>query len=283
MKALSVSTSKSKFGVPCPASGPERDELIRAILNCEWISCVHVHTGSGGMGLNQLCTGVRVAVNLALEINRKKGHAQINVIDIGGGLPVNYKDEKCTPSFGEYAAELRKFVPALFDGTFTQVITEFGAALHNKFGWIASRVEYTKEYDGGRIALIHAGSDILVRAAYCPGVFVNYRVVAFTADGKPKSVEEGKEMSHDIAGPLCFAGDVVAHQVKLPELLPNDIIVLSDTGGNSLSLKTMHCSRSVPPIYGYYENKDRTFRFEKLSADRSEEKVLALWSLPTTN
>jgi hypothetical protein len=58
-------------------------------------------------------------------------------------------------------------------------------------------------------------------------------------------------VTQDIAGPLCFAGDVVVPAVRLPRLEPGDVVALHEAGGNTLSLSTAHCSRRRPPVYGY--------------------------------
>jgi len=244
---FSVSTGKSKFGIPVPPSGDERESLLNSVLENPWISCVHVHTGSGGMGLAQLVAGVRTAVDFALEVNSRCGSNQIQVLDIGGGLGVDFKSENMLSDFSSYAQALRASVPEIFEkGRFKRVVTEFGAALQCKFASLLARVEYTKTYDGGRIALIHAGSDLFMRACYCPGTFVNHRAFAYDSNGIPKVANE---LPHDIAGPLCFAGDVILNGVVLPELEVDDIVQLADVGGNSLSIRTTHCSRQAPPVY----------------------------------
>ncbi|NEE51166.1 diaminopimelate decarboxylase, partial [Streptomyces sp. SID8455] len=79
---------------------------------------------------------------------------------------------------------------------------------------------------GRRIALTHAGAQTATRTVFMPGSWP-LRVGAFTADGSPKP---GPALAQDIAGPCCFAGDVVAHGRELPELAEGDFVVLYDTG-----------------------------------------------------
>lgn len=282
--AFSVSTGKSKFGVPLPAEGAEREQLVQAVLACPWVSCVHVHTGSGGMGLDQLVAGVRTAVDFALEVNERAGARQVRVLDMGGGLGVDYRSEDPGSAFAAYAARLREKVPEVFDaGCFDRVVSEFGAALQCKFGMLASRVEYTKAYDGGRIALIHAGSDVFMRACYCPETFVHHRVRAFDAEGLPKSLAPGEApVAHDVAGPLCFAGDVVVRDAQLPALDVDDVIVLADVGGNSLSIRTAHCSRQAPAVH-VYRSQGGEVTFETLQETQAVQDTLAQWAcLPSS-
>jgi diaminopimelate decarboxylase len=273
--AFSVSTGKSKFGVPLPAAGAERAAVVSALLGCAWVSAVHVHTGSGGMGLEQLVAGVRTAVELAREVNAL-APGRIRVLDIGGGLAVDFGAEEPRAGFAAYAAALREAEPQLFDGSlFEHVLTEFGAALQCKMALLAARVEYVKQYDGGRIALIHAGSDLFMRQCYCPDVFVKHRVFCFDAAGCEK--RGGPLVPTDIAGPLCFAGDVVVRGALVPELNVDDVVVLADVGGNSLSIRTTHCSRQAPKVFGFRILSGGQVYFDKLLKDHTLEDTLRPW------
>ena len=90
-----------------------------------------MHTGSGGMSVDQMTRGAAIACDVARAANsERKGHAQphasaavkaIDTIDIGGGLPVTWGDAPQSPTFAEYAEALRKNVPALFNGEFSRV------------------------------------------------------------------------------------------------------------------------------------------------------------------
>jgi diaminopimelate decarboxylase len=92
--------------------------------------------------------GVATMVNLAMEINKALGRRQIKNIDIGGGLSVNFDDERdetdVAITFNQYADMLRKSCPALFTGEY-RVFTEFGRRINAKPGFIVSRVEYNKD------------------------------------------------------------------------------------------------------------------------------------------
>ena len=274
--ALSVATGKSKFGVPLPKEGDEHKAVLEAVLQAPWINCVHVHTGSGCMGLNQLVLGIRTAVDFAMEVNEKAGERRISVIDMGGGLSVDFQAMNKESKFDEYANALREAVPELFDGkTFDRVVTEFGAAFQSKFAWLASRVEYTKTYDGGRIALIHAGSDLFMRACYAPAM-IKHRVSAHDPSGALKDPASSPVVPTDIAGPLCFAGDVVVKDAQLPSLEVDDIVVISDTGGNTLSIRTSHCSRQRPAVY-VYRMKGMEVEFTLIQSQQKVSDTLEQW------
>lgn len=125
-------------------------------------------------------------------------------------------------------AALREAVPGLLDGR-CALITEFGRSLLAKNGFIGALVEYTKDAGGRRIALTHAGAQTATRTVFMPDAWP-LRVGAFDAEGRPK---DGPSLVQDIAGPCCFAGDVVAQArelPELPELRAGDYVLLYDTG-----------------------------------------------------
>jgi diaminopimelate decarboxylase len=117
---------------------------------------VHVHAGSQGMALEAIVEAIRRTTDFALKVNAAAGRKQITMIDVGGGLPVNFESEMYTPDIPAFSAMLRQRVPELYTGEF-QAITEYGRWYLAKAGFIASRVEYTKVAGGRHIALQHAG------------------------------------------------------------------------------------------------------------------------------
>lgn len=74
------------------------------------------------------------------------------------------------------------------------------------------------------------------------------RIGAFGPDGAPKS---GPSLAQDIAGPCCFAGDVVAYGRELPELAEDDVVVLYDTGAYYFSTPWAYNSLPRPAVYGF--------------------------------
>ena len=57
-----------------------------------------------------------------------------------------------------------------------------------------------------------------------------------------------KQRAYDIVGPLCFAGDVLARDLVLPELFEGDWLVFSGAGANTFGLWSRHCSRAIPKV-----------------------------------
>ena len=60
------------------------------------------------------------------------------------------------------------------------------------------------------------------------------------------SNSQDKYKSYDIAGPLCFAGDVLFKNIKLKEVSEGDKLFIYNIGANTISMWSSHCSRDQP-------------------------------------
>ncbi|MER7722734.1 diaminopimelate decarboxylase [Streptomyces sp. NPDC096323] len=243
--AMSTATATSKFGVALRDPGA-RERVMEAFATHPWLTRLHAHIGSQGCSVELIAAGVGETYLLAEEINTRLGRRQVTGLDIGGGLPVNFADETVRPTFAAYAAALRRAVPGMLDGRY-ELVTEFGRSLMAKHGFIGALVEFTKDAGGRRIALTHAGAQTATRTVFMPEAWP-LRVGAFDAEGLPKA---GPALVQDIAGPCCFAGDVVAHARELPELRAGDYVVLYDTGAYYFSTPWAYNSLPRPAVYGY--------------------------------
>lgn len=283
---LSVSVASSKFAVP---TTPEN---VSAIVECfrkwPWLVALHTHVGSQGCALEQLAKGIAALCEIADVVDGALGKGRVTLLDIGGGLPANYDSEEVSPAFGEYAAVLKNAAPSLFENTDRIVVTEFGKALLAKTAMTVSTVEYVRSNTsegisaaqkdqasasenpsttagcegvlpeppssspGYQTLVTHVGADLFLRTSYCPGKF-SHRLSVHSRKGTPLG---GPLMTTDVAGPLCFQGDYVARGAKLARVAPGDLLVVRDTGANTLSLFSRHCSRRSPAVYGYTRDED---------------------------
>lgn len=242
--AMSTAGPSSKFGVPLEDDGNRELILARYAAN-PGLNRVHTHVGSQGCPLPLIGAGIAKVVELADEINVRAGRKQVTTIDIGGGLPVDFETDNPLANFEAYVAQLQESTPRLFSGDYA-VVTEFGRSILAKFGFTASYVEYTKVSGGQHIAITHAGANVATRTVFMPNAWP-LRVTAHAPDGKDKT---GGFVGQDIAGPCCFAGDVVARDRQLPLLEQGDIVALVDTGAYYASTPFTYNSIQEPPVYG---------------------------------
>ncbi|MFI5667284.1 diaminopimelate decarboxylase [Streptomyces sp. NPDC051704] len=267
--ALSTATATSKFGIALRDPGA-RAWLMRTYADRPWLTRLHIHSGSQGVPLSLIAEGVRDLHALAEEINTAAGRRQVDTLDIGGGLPVNFASDAEAPTYAQYVAALREAVPALFDGGYG-LVTEFGRSLLAKHGLALSRVEYTKTTGGRRIALTHAGVQLATRTVYAPAAWP-LRILPYDAKGAPKT---GPPVPQDVAGPACFAGDLLATARDLPELAPGDLIAVPDTGAYFFTAHYGYNSLPRPPVHAFRTTPAGETRFTPVRPAQSPASLVA--------
>lgn len=264
-RSMDVSGSTSKFGEPLPRN-PE--PLASRLVTVDVLDTLHIHQGSQSRDFEAMAEGISKVILLANMVNKLAGGEKIKTVDIGGGMPVNYEGEM---AFGidEYAAVLKEAVPELFDGSF-QVVTEFGRYVHAHAGWTVTRVEEVKQFQEKSVAVMHAGADLFLRESYNPGEWP-HKISILGPDFQPR--ERTSMRIWDLAGPLCFGGDVPFRNVELPEIRKGDFILVHDTGANTHALWSRHCSRPFPKIIGYDKDEVRVIRKRE-----SLDEIIRFWS-----
>lgn len=277
----SVAGEYSKFGVPIRS---RRAGLADAFLSCEWLTGLHLHVGSQGCPVSMLVDGIGILYDFMTEINEKrvqKGIQPISIFDIGGGLPVGYLKNSAPPAIEDYVAAIMERAPGLFPAGFrvpastedgssakpalgespalpgnqappaVRLFTEFGRWSYTNSGWTISRVEYVKHDPGINTVMLHVGADLFVRECLNPKDWPHEFSVYDPAGNLKTGVDE---QPYNLAGPLCFSGDIIARNVSLPVIGQGDFVVVHDTGGYTFSMWSRYNSRLTPRILGYTGN-----------------------------
>lgn len=273
----STATQYSKFGIGLHDEGA-KEKILCCYEAHPWLQAIHVHVGSIACPLPLMSRGISAAVDLAEAINARVSKQQISTIDIGGGLPVDFTDDKDDPTFTHYASELAQNIPELFSGKY-KIITEFGRSVIAKNGLTISRIEYTKTMGGRPIALSQLGVQSLMRLVFEPEHWYR-RVSTYDAHGKPK---KGKLVAQDIAGPACFSGDLIFKERPLPRLEQGDYILVHDTGAYCSSNHFYYNALPKIPLMGFSRSDDtpvnESFIFSALYTGQSIDDVVNEYSL----
>jgi diaminopimelate decarboxylase len=270
IKAMSTAGLQSKFGVAIDDEG-NRDRIISDYLKHPWLNTLHTHIGSQGCSFEMVSEGIAKIVDLAVEINQHAGEKRIRSIDIGGGLGVNFHSDEVTPTFQQYSDFLRARVPLLFTGDF-RVKTEFGRAIMAKNGCMLARVEYAKVSGGRHIAAIHAGAQVATRTVFMPESWP-LRLSAYDAEGNRKT---GNLVDQDIAGPCCFAGDLIATSRNMSKLESGDMVMVHDTGAYYFSNPFYYNALPAPAVYGYRVQPNGEISMEPYRSAQTQQSILDL-------
>ena len=272
IKSTSVADEVSKFGIPLDDN---KEKLESYFLRCSCLRGIHVHIGSQGCPVPLIIKGVKKVqiftdrVNKVLENQDAK--RQITHFDIGGGLAVSYHADKQPVSLETYVQMLKEKVPQLFSGKFI-LLTEFGRYLHANAGWVASKVEYVKKEKNVNIIMIHVGADLLLRKCYNPTDW-HHQISVVDKNGKLKTGKS--KLKYSVAGPLCFAGDIIAKNIELPLVETGDYILVHDAGAYTLSMWSRYNSRQIPMVIGYSQS---TQKFQIIKKRETKDDLLRFWS-----
>lgn len=227
-----VSRNESKFGVAISS----KQDIIDAAL-AHPVSALHIHSGSQMKDL-QVQRGALEALKALADAINAASPGKIHTLDIGGGLPS--EPLSTTTKMVEYGA----IVHEVFAGSEYNLVTEFGQWVHAEAGFALSRIEYV--LDASRI-FIHLGADFFMRDAYTKAR--PFELEVWSDEGRPI---EGEKGTFDIAGPLCFAGDYLAHGAVLPaSSAEGNWLSINGTGANTYALWSRHCSRTVPKCIAF--------------------------------
>ncbi|MDR0477233.1 MAG: hypothetical protein LBH14_04770 [Desulfobulbaceae bacterium] len=267
----SVAAGYSKFGVPLHE---KRREIIAAFTRYPWLRGLHVHIGSQGCPLSLLVKGIKTVFTFAEEINEQMAASessawtdkQLEVFDIGGGLPVCYRDDQPPVTVARYANSLYETIPELFTDNW-RIMSEFGRFVQANAGWVVSRIEYVKKGATSTIA-VHVGADLFLRRCYRPDDW-HHDLFITDASGHIKT---GRQQPYVVAGPLCFAGDMLARRVNLPTAQAGDFLIVRDAGAYTLSMWSRYNSRQIPKVIACDGDS-----FTLLRRRESLKEVLAFW------
>ncbi|KAI8473435.1 MAG: Orn/DAP/Arg decarboxylase 2 [Monoraphidium minutum] len=92
--ALSTAGATSKFGFPLAEC---RAELVTAFVDCPWLNMLHLHVGSQGLPTSLIVEGAARVWGLLEEVDAACGGRRVRMLDIGGGLSVDFTTDTPGP------------------------------------------------------------------------------------------------------------------------------------------------------------------------------------------
>jgi diaminopimelate decarboxylase len=100
--------------------------------------------------------------------------------------------------------------------------------------------------------MIHTGADLFLRECLNPKDWHH----EYSVLDKKGNLKTGKDVNpYNLAGPLCFSGDILAKNVSLPVIEEGDWIIIHDTGGYTFGMWSRYNSRQTPRVLGYTGDK----------------------------
>ncbi|MFZ4862812.1 diaminopimelate decarboxylase [Sphingobacterium sp. Mn56C] len=213
---ITTGLDENKFGVP----NSELEKAAAVIGNCAHINLLglHFHVGSQ-------ITDMNVFKSLCVKVNEWKNWFEergtyIKVINVGGGLGVDYQnpDANPIPDFEAYFDIFDKFLER---NAQQEVHFELGRALVAQAGTLVSKVLYTKSGAKKNFLILDAGMTELMR----PMLYQAYHKIE-----KIGADVGAKELNYDVVGPICESSDCFGKEVPLPQSQRGDLIAIRTAG-----------------------------------------------------
>lgn len=192
-------------------------EFIRSCPKQLFFQGLSMHLGSQIFNLEPLFQAIKHLKGL--YENLKKEQYPLKVLDIGGGLAVNYQKE----GFREEKERIESFgrgLKELFKGFDGIIASEPGRFLIARFGLLCAQIEYIKRSPSKPFIILNSGMNHFLRPALYGA---EHRVLPFQKT-------EGPYQNYDVVGPICETGDTIAKKCPLPPLKSGDWLAIADTG-----------------------------------------------------
>ena len=180
-----------------------------------------------GSQINEVSPFVE-ALEKSLELisQLKAEGIKISHIDIGGGVGIEYNEEK--------TINIEKYIQSVLDKVGDlEVIMEPGRAIVGDAGIFVTQVEYLKQSGVKSFAIIDGAMNDLQR----PSLYGSYHQ-AIAVEDNSKGIKD----TWDLVGPICETGDFLAKDRELT-LEQGDYIALMSTGAYGFVLSSNYNSR----------------------------------------
>lgn len=227
-KYITTGIEESKFGI----NAGELEEVTGKLagLNNVKLIGIHFHIGSQITRMNvfrSLCT----RINELQEWFTGRNY-NLEMINVGGGLGIDYENPEEHAPFEEYFSLLNELI-TLNHGQ--KIHVEPGRSITGQCGSLISRVLYVKKGVNKTFAIIDAGMTDLIRPAL------------YHASHKIENLSsEGPLQRYDIVGPVCESSDTFGKFIELPETKRGDLIAIRSSGAYGETMASRYNMRDLP-------------------------------------
>ena len=224
---ISTGRKADKFGIPWTEAW-DACQRARTLshLEVEGVAC---HIGSQIVDSEPFNGAFAKVTSLAREL-QADGFA-LKRIDLGGGLGIRYKDENPI-GISDYAAAVMDHVRPLN----LQLFLEPGRSISASAGVLISEVQFIKQTEGRRFAVIDAGMNDFAR----PAIYGAYHEIVPV---RQRAAEE----TYDFVGPVCESSDIFGSNRRVSKLESGDLVAILNAGAYGAAMSSNYNTRALPP------------------------------------
>ena len=187
-----------------------------------------VHIGSQIMSINPFKKTFLKLKKFINKINSKE--KIIKVLDLGGGIGINYKNEKAI-AIKDYV----KIILNLCNDLNCKLIVEPGRMLVAESGILVTKVLFVKKNKKTNFLVIDAGMNDLMR----PALYDAYHEIKNIKNSR------GNKKLYTIVGPICETADTFVKNILLNKINSEDFLFISNVGAYGSSMSSSYNSRPI--------------------------------------
>jgi diaminopimelate decarboxylase len=227
-KYITTGIEASKFGVHTW----ELDDILKNLNSMQNINLMGMHFHIGSQ-----ITRMAVFQSLCTHINELQNWFELRsinlkVVNIGGGLGIDYENPDDNPRFADYFNLVHEFID-LRPGQ--ELHMEPGRSVVGQCGSLISKVIYVKNGSNTIFAIIDAGMTDLIRPALYQA---HHNIENLTS--------RGHLYRYDVVGPVCESADTFAKFIELPEVKRGDIFAIRSAGAYGEVMASRYNMRDLP-------------------------------------
>ena len=230
---ITTGLAENKFGI----SMRDMEEVIahaESLKNVKFTG-LHFHIGSQILEMGDfqaLCNRIN-----DLQYQLECHHIQVDSINVGGGLGVDYQHPNRipVPDFKAYFDTYARFLK-LRPGQTCHF--ELGRAVVAQMGSLITKTLYIKQGDFKQFAIVDAGMTDLIR----PALYQAYHKIENISSEEPLE-------TYDVVGPICESSDVFVKAIDLNKAHRGDLMAIRSAGAYGEIMASQYNCRKLPQGY----------------------------------
>ncbi len=218
LKQISTGKKENKFGVS------EKDflELVNYVKKSNFLDlkCLSVHIGSQILDHRPYEKMLKVLDKIII-----KSKYNFEIIDLGGGMGIDYDNNNKKLNFKKYALCINKFLKKHN----SKILFEPGRSIIGNAGILISKIIYIKKGHKKDFIILDAAMNDLIR----PALYNAKHEIIPAMKNQIKS-----KKIYEFVGPICESTDKFLTIKKFQKLKEKDLIIICDVGAYGMSLSS---------------------------------------------
>ncbi len=219
---ISTGLKENKFGVDIDDAISLYQQAHQSEhLNVQGLDC---HIGSQLTEVSPFLDALDKVLELVDQLNQQG--IEITHLDLGGGVGIQYDDEK--------TIDIQAYIEAIIEKVGNiEIILEPGRAIVGNAGVFVTKVEFLKQNSDHSFAIVDGAMNDLLR----PSFYDAYHQVLPISENA-----NGTQASWDLVGPICETGDFLAKGRDL-SLSQGDYLAVMSAGAYGFTMSSNYNSR----------------------------------------